>query len=91
MFWTSKPTIIVKCISEDKYTWVLYLSNNKKRPSCVSPTTYKDAFRCRAAAKQFASKFKGPMKITDVGGKNEEIIYIDETKNKPTIDEDTLE
>jgi hypothetical protein len=91
--WSSKPTIIVKCVAENKYSWYLYLSNNKKRPTCTSPATYKDAFRCRAAAKRFAGKFRGPMRIVDKVNKTDEllqeVILIDETKNM--VNEDDFE
>lgn len=79
--WKIQPTIIIKKISEGKYTWMLYLSNNRKRPTCVSPTTYKDAFKCRARAKEFASKIKGPLKVVDKFNPDAlDVLVIDETR-----------
>ena len=89
--WASKPTIIIKRISEGKYTWLLYLSNNRKRPTCVSPTTYEELFKCRARAKEFAYKFKGPLRLISKSEGTDEVLVIDETKMINEIEQDEIQ
>lgn len=84
--WNVPPTVIVKKLSDGRYTWCLYLSNNRKKPTCVSPTIYADAFKARARAKQFAAKFKGPLRLMDKENKIDEIIFIDETRLSNEVD-----
>ena len=83
--WQSQPTIIIKKIAEGRYSWFLYLSNNHRRPSCIAPSTYAEAFKAREGAKEFAAKFKGPLKLIDKDAKTEAIyesgvVIVDETK-----------
>jgi hypothetical protein len=85
--WNVPPTIIVRKLSEGRYTWSLYLSNNRKKPTCVSPTIYADAFKARSRAKQFAAKFRGPLRLLDKENKVDEIVFIDETRLNVEIDE----
>jgi hypothetical protein len=87
--WSAKPTIIVKKLSEGRYTWLLFLSNNRKKPTCVSPTVYEDAFKARSRAKEFAAKFKGPLRLVDKENKSDEILFIDETRPGFIDDEST--
>lgn len=82
--WVTKPTLIIKKLSNGKYTWQLYLSNNRKKPTCVSPTQYDEAFKCRDRARQFAAKFKNPLRLIDRENKIDEILIIDETKSVPS-------
>lgn len=96
--WVSKPTIIIKKVSSGKYRWFLFLSNNRKKPTCISPSEYQDAFKCRHRAKEFAAKFKGPLLIKDIESKSSELIdnsvlVIDETKmpSSEALDESVLD
>jgi hypothetical protein len=84
--WTTRPLLQIKKLDNGKYTWNLYLSNNKRRPSCISPTQYDDAFKCRDRAKKFAAKFKGPLRLLDKENKIDEIIIVDETRNETMPD-----
>jgi hypothetical protein len=81
--WASKPTIYIKKLGDKRFTWILCLSNNKKKPSCVSPTEYSDAFKCRDMAKTFAMKFRGPLRLVSASEGVDEIIdvtLVDETR-----------
>jgi hypothetical protein len=86
MWKATRPVIQIKRVTDGTYKWFLYLSNNKRKPTCVSPTAYKDAFKARDRAKKFALKFKEPMRLVDRENAIDEIIIIDETKGQSMPD-----
>jgi hypothetical protein len=89
MWATRQPIIIIKKLGDSKYTWVLCLSNNKRKPTCVAPTVYENAFKCREMARRFASKFKSQMRLISPSEKIDEVMIIDETRKH--IDGDVLD
>ena len=91
--WTTKPTIIIKKLSNGKYTWLLYLSNNRKKPTCVAPSQYNEAFKARDRARQFAAKFKSQIVLKDIEAKTTEtidssVLIIDETRLEDSTEDE---
>jgi hypothetical protein len=87
--WSAKPLIVIKKIGDNQYKWFLFLSNNRKKPTCTSPMVYTTAFRCRYRAKQFAAKLKTPLRLVDKENNLDEVLVIDETrlKNNEVMDD----
>ena len=82
------PRIVIRKVSEGQFKWFLFLSPNKDRPTTVSPIVYKQAFKCRESAYEFAKKLRGPIRLRDNCEKTYELMtegevtVIDESKIK---------
>lgn len=68
------PTIFIKKASDNKYYWVLCLSENSKKPSCKSPSDYTQLIKCRQGAMRFAQHISSKIRIIGC----DEIAVVDE-------------
>jgi hypothetical protein len=57
------PTIFIKQDTNGDYYWMLCLSENSKKPTCKSPSSYKELFTCRLSALRFSKHLTNKLRI----------------------------
>lgn len=66
-------TIYIRCSTDNRYFWVLCLSENPKNPTCRSVTDYKELRKCRQGALRFAKHLTSKIKLKGY----DEVVIVD--------------